>query len=120
MYDPTKAVKEAVPTTGENGEVRILGLSEGTYVISETKAPEGYHMDASPKTAVITESSSGKEAAVVTLVDSPVTAKTGETGDGEIVLAASGIVCLFASAALVILRKMRKKSSVSPSDFPEE
>lgn len=117
-YEQTKGASEAVPTTGGNGEVLILGLPEGTYVITETKAPNGYLADASPKTAVISESSSGK--AAVTLVDSPVMTRTGETGNDEIWLGASGFGCLAASVTLIAVRRKGKRSSVSPSDFPEE
>jgi|GEM_PF-1366529 len=119
-YEQTKGKAEAVPVTGDNGEVLIQGLPEGSYVITETKAPDGYRMDASPKTAVITEASSGKEAAVVTLVDSLVTVKTGETDGDTWAIVASGLGCLTASVTLIILRKLRKRSSHMPSDSPED
>ncbi|MGX7264903.1 SpaA isopeptide-forming pilin-related protein [Enterococcus crotali] len=42
-------------TTDENGMATLKDLPRGTYQLIETKAPEGYELDATPKTVVISK-----------------------------------------------------------------
>lgn len=49
--------------TSANGTIVITGLKAGTYIIEETRAPEGYIIDDAPKTVYM----SGKEQAAVTV-----------------------------------------------------
>jgi uncharacterized surface anchored protein len=53
----------AEPVTGANGTATVTGLSAGTYVIEETKAPEGYLLDAPAQTVYVTDN----EQAVITV-----------------------------------------------------
>ncbi|MDR2088522.1 MAG: Cys-Gln thioester bond-forming surface protein [Clostridiales Family XIII bacterium] len=39
--------------TDSAGKILVSGLTEGTYVVSETVAPEGYILDAAPQTVVV-------------------------------------------------------------------
>ena len=40
-------------TTDENGQIVLSRLSPATYIVTETKAPEGYVLDAMPQTVVV-------------------------------------------------------------------
>ncbi len=52
-------------TTDSNGEIRISNLAPGTYVLTETKAPDGYLMD-SPSTNVVIGANGDTQTVVVT------------------------------------------------------
>jgi len=47
--------------TDASGKIIVSGLSEGTYIVSETNAPDGYILDAQPQTVIV---KSGKLTAV--------------------------------------------------------
>ena len=40
-------------TTDENGQIMLSKLSPATYIVTETKAPEGYVLDPMPQTVVV-------------------------------------------------------------------
>ena len=64
--------------TGQDGTCRVTGLSAGTYVVTETSAPEGYEInDAAPQ--YVTLPSNGNKAVTVTFQDS-----VKATGEGSI------------------------------------
>ena len=52
-------------TTDSNGEIRITNLAPGAYVLTETKAPAGYVMDA-PSTNVVIGANSDTQTVIVT------------------------------------------------------
>ncbi len=52
-------------TTDPNGEIRITNLAPGAYVLTETKAPDGYIMDA-PSTNVVIGANGDTQTVVVT------------------------------------------------------
>ena len=52
-------------TTDSNGEIRISNLAPGTYVLTETRAPDGYLMD-SPSTNVVIGANGDTQTVVVT------------------------------------------------------
>ncbi len=52
-------------TTDSNGEIRITNLAPGAYVLTETKAPDGYIMDA-PSTNVVIGANGDTQTVVVT------------------------------------------------------
>jgi uncharacterized surface anchored protein len=63
MFDVTKANGEKIGSyrTDASGKILIPEISEGTYVISETAAPDGYILDSAPQTVIV---KSGKLTAV--------------------------------------------------------
>lgn len=64
--------------TGQDGTCKVGGLSAGTYVVTETSAPEGYEIDsAAPQ--YVTLPSNGNKTVTVTLRDS-----VKVTGEGSI------------------------------------
>ncbi len=64
--------------TGQDGTCRVGGLSAGTYVVTETSAPEGYEIDsAAPQ--YVTLPSNGNKTVTVTFRDS-----VKVTGEGSI------------------------------------
>ena len=40
-------------TTNENGQIILRKLSPATYIVTETKAPEGYQLDPTPQTVLV-------------------------------------------------------------------
>ncbi len=40
-------------TTDKNGQIILTGLNPDTYVVTETKAPDGYELDAPPQTVAV-------------------------------------------------------------------
>lgn len=50
----TNDKKEYTATTGEDGGLTFTGLDAGTYTLVETVAPEGFTLDTTPHTVVIT------------------------------------------------------------------
>lgn len=42
-------------STGKDGFINVPELSPGSYIVSELKSPEGYQLDATPKTVVVKE-----------------------------------------------------------------
>ena len=49
---PTEYVETGI--TGADGHLTFKGLKEGTYILQETKAPEGYNLDTQPYKLVVT------------------------------------------------------------------
>lgn len=47
-------------TTGDDGVASVAGLSAGTYILTETKAPAGFKLDSTPRTIVIDKTTEGK------------------------------------------------------------
>ena len=103
-YIPDQTQKSGtVAVTGSDGTAIIVGLAEGSYLVTETKAPVGYRMDAEPVLVYVTASMSGSDPASVTIKDSPVVPRTGETQDMKKV--AAGIGLLVGFALVQIIRK---------------
>ncbi|EOL49313.1 SpaA isopeptide-forming pilin-related protein [Enterococcus caccae] len=55
VYDANDKVVGKI-TTGANGIATLKDLPYGTYKLIETKAPEGYELDATPKTITVSKS----------------------------------------------------------------
>nr|WP_146007827.1 SpaA isopeptide-forming pilin-related protein [Raoultibacter massiliensis] len=48
LRDPSGAVVKGGIVTGSDGRASVAGIDEGSYVLVETKAPEGYQLDQTP------------------------------------------------------------------------
>jgi len=88
-------------TTGADGTATVLYLPVSTYIVTEIKAPEGFNLDSDPTNVNVKSSSTGVLGASVTIRNSPIIPKTGETNateyvvPGVLLLALSGAVSIF-------------------------
>lgn len=58
-YNPTTGVTDLV--SGNSGYIRLNGLSAGTYILKETKAPDGYNKLKDPIRIVVTKNGEAKK-----------------------------------------------------------
>mgnify|MGYP004649162527 CR=1 FL=1 len=114
-------------TTDVNGQIKLTGLSAGTYYIQETKAPEGYKLDSTVKTFVINETSDNIAKTVtfeagtdditketddgfsMYIFNTPGSELPGTGGMGTIIFTVAGAgVVLVAGIMLIVYMKKRK------------
>lgn len=114
-------------TTDVNGQIKLTGLSAGTYYIQETKAPEGYKLDSTVKTFVINETSDNLAKTVtfeagtdditketddgfsMYIFNTPGSELPGTGGMGTIIFTVAGAgVVLVAGIMLIVYMKKRK------------
>ena len=62
--------------TGQNGTLTFTNLNAGTYLVTETKAPEGYQID-NPGPYTVTLPTNGQKTVTVTATDTPITIASG-------------------------------------------
>ena len=93
-------IESTIVTTGADGSALVTGLTAGTYVITETKAPAGYNLDSKPTEVTITTSSAGVLSASVLVKDSQITVKTGESGNDNLIVIG---ICLLTGAGLLLV-----------------
>lgn len=58
-YNPTTGVTDLV--SGNSGYIRLNGLSAGTYILEETKAPDGYNKLENTIKIVVTKNGEAKQ-----------------------------------------------------------
>jgi len=105
--DPSEAAATAI--TGEDGTAKILGLKAGEYEITEVVAPTGYAIAETPSSVRIDERESKVLGVSITIKDSQITTKTGETDQPFILtLAATGCLLLAISILVMIGRKRNR------------
>lgn len=93
-----------------NGEVTFSGLKAGTYTLKETAAPDGYNINTTEYTVVIsangTVTVNGTTAAKVTVSDTPIVMPaTG--GQGTMIFTIIGISLIACAGVLFIILKKR-------------
>lgn len=104
--------------SGNNGYVYINGLAAGTYVLEETKAPEGYNKLKDPITITVNQKTDGKKEILASNVDTYGTVKvlnnkgsllpsTGGMGTTLIYLI-GGVLVL--GSGFVLMNKKRAKA----------
>ncbi len=111
---PTGDAKIAgTPITAENGTVTVTGLGEGTYHITETKAPDGYSInteieDVTVETVegqVVTANLSGER----DVLDTQLSALPSTGGIGTTIFTIAGCLIMVAAAGLFFVS--RRKSA---------
>lgn len=114
-------------TTDVNGQIKLTGLSAGTYYIKEVKAPNNYKLDSSEQTFVISETSDNIAKTVsftagtdnltkettggfsAKVVNYPGSGLPGTGGMGTIIFTVAGAgVVLVAGIMLIVYMKKRK------------
>ncbi len=112
--------------TSEDGKAHIEGLSEGTYTLTETKAPDGYNLlgsaitvtieagttdDGTPDPSTFTVTQDGIELGdhTVTVENNSGTILPGTGGMGTTIFYIVGIVLMIGAAAFFVTRKRISK-----------
>lgn len=97
-------------TTGKDGYAKFDGLDEGTYMIEETKAPEGYTGSSDPKQIIISKDSAGDDYIVEYKAANKEIPHSG--GTGTMFYTIGGVAIVIAAGALILVsRKSRKQQA---------
>lgn|GEM_PF-2103438 len=94
------------PRTMTNGQVRILGLKAGEYLVTEVQAPPGYIIDQTPVSLTVQRGDAATNAAVLT--NAAITAKTGQSGATFQRLISYGMILTIISATLLLINEIRR------------
>lgn len=110
---------EATLTTGSNGQILIIGLDAGDYILKETKAPEGYNkpveehdeflVSISPVSGATSNNPTWTEAST-TINNSQIPAMPETGGTGTKIFMAVGGVILVAGCVMLIAKKRREQA----------
>ncbi len=112
--------------TSEDGKAHIEGLSEGTYTLTETKAPDGYNLLGSaitvtieagttdegtpdPSTFTVTQDGTELTGHTVSVENNSGTILPGTGGMGTTIFYIVGIVLMIGAAAFFVTRKRISK-----------
>ena len=113
--DQSAAGLETILVSDADGVIRIIGLDEGTYTLTETKAPIGYNLLEDPITVVIEHAGGGSYTVkngtftgTVTIGNFTGGVLPGTGGIGTTVFYAVGaILALLLAAAFVVYKRKR-------------
>ena len=101
-------------TTGANGEIKVEGLDLGTYYFEETKAPEGYSLDAEAVDAKITLDGDTATAVIdgeqAIKFNTTLSALPGTGGIGTTIFTIGGIAIMVSAAGLFFANKRKKNA----------
>lgn len=105
---------QAVLESNQNGEINIKGLNNGTYIIKETKAPDGYNILLANKEQVISASFNPDKTLNFTAPTIEIENNTGtelpSTGaTGTIIFITVGGLMVVAMGVLLVVRKRMSK-----------
>lgn len=106
LKDSTGGVIATV-TSGENGYIRIDGLDEGEYTLTETKAPDGYVKSDRPLEIAITVDGDRDNLVDVKFANSPIP-HTG--GSGTRMYTIAGAVIVLGAGALLVVSRRKKEN----------
>ena len=91
-----------------NGTLTVKGLDEGDYWFEETKAPEGYSINADGATATVRKNATENVSITTSLNDTKLSALPSTGGIGTTIFTIAGCVIMIAAAGLFFAS--RKKS----------
>ena len=92
-----------------NGTLEVRGLDEGTYWFEETKAPEGYSINADgTENVTITENNTAHVPMRTSLKDSKLSALPGTGGIGTTIFTIGGCLIMIAAAALFFASRKKE------------
>lgn len=94
-------------TSNDNGLVTIVGLTPGTYELTETKAPDGYAIKHNIPEVTVPES--GTAQVEVTVIDDTLASLPETGGIGTTIFTVGGCIIMIAAAGLFFAS--RRKSS---------
>lgn len=101
------AGKEITVTSGEDGYAVIDGLDAGTYVLTETEAPDGYVKSDTPLTIVIPNDANSENVVNVKFANSQIP-HTG--GTGTLMFTIGGVVIIAMAGVLLLASRKKKKA----------
>ena len=96
-------------TVADDGTVKLTGLDEGNYHFTETKAPEGYSINADGVDVEVVENKTANVSFKGTMVDTKLSSLPGTGGIGTTIFTIGGCIIMIIAAALFFAS--RKKSS---------
>lgn len=97
----------ATVTSGEDGYAVIDGLDAGTYVLTETEAPDGYVKSDTPLTIVIPNDANSENVVNVKFANSQIP-HTG--GTGTLMFTIGGVVIIAMAGVLLLASRKKKKA----------
>ena len=101
------AGKEITVTSGEDGYAVIDGLDAGTYILTETKAPDGYVKSDTPLNIVIPNDADSENVVNVKFANSQIP-HTG--GSGTLMFTIGGVVIIAMAGVLLLASRKKKKA----------
>jgi LPXTG-motif cell wall-anchored protein len=88
-----------------------MGLPDGTYKFTETKAPDGYSINSNIDEVTLNEESklgtNGDYSASIVVPDTKLAALPGAGGIGTTIFTIAGILLMVAAAAMYFARRRR-------------
>lgn len=97
----------ATVTSGEDGYAVIDGLDAGTYILTETEAPDGYVKSDTPLTIVIPDNADGDNVVSVSFANSQIP-HTG--GTGTLMFTIGGAAIIATAGVLLLVSRKKKKA----------
>ena len=91
-----------------NGTLTVKGLDEGDYWFEETKAPEGYSINADGATATVRENATENVSIPTSLNDTKLSALPGTGGIGTTIFTIGGCLIMIAAAALFFASRKKE------------
>ena len=92
-----------------NGTLTVKGLDEGDYWFEETKAPEGYSINADGATATVRENATESVSIPTSLNDTKLSALPGTGGIGTTIFTIGGCLIMIIAAALFFASRKKQQ-----------
>lgn len=92
-----------------NGTLTVKGLDEGDYWFEETKAPEGYSINADGATATVRENATENVSIPTSLNDTKLSALPGTGGIGTTIFTIGGCLIMIIAAALFFASRKKQQ-----------